>query len=239
MTPARWQGWPSLPSAAPPTTGGPWIDLSHRLHAELFRIPFFPAPRFERIMRLPDDPMNATEIHMVCHFGTHVDAPCHFIADGPAFHEIPLERLHGPGVVWRVDAAPHEVIDAATLARLEPPLRRGDIVLLDTGWAAHLGTERYGDNPSLGMDAAEWLVDHGAKLVAVDFATPDLAVGHRPPGFDWPIHHVLLGQGVLIAENLTNLRPLAGRRVEAFFLALDIQGADGAPARVIARPVDR
>lgn len=41
----------------------------------------------------------------------------HFIADGPAFHEIPLERLYGPGVVWRIDAEPYGVIEADTLAR--------------------------------------------------------------------------------------------------------------------------
>ena len=61
---------------------------------------------------------------------------------------------------------------------------------------------------------------------------------HRPHGFDWPVHHVLLGHGVLIAEHLTNLRPLAGRRIEAMFLALAIEGSDGGPARVIARALD-
>jgi arylformamidase len=60
-------------------------------------------------------------------------------------------------------------------------------------------------------------------------------VPRRPRGFDWPVHHVLLGHGVLIAEHLTNLRPLAGRRIEAMFLALAIEGSDGGPARVIAR----
>jgi kynurenine formamidase len=62
-------------------------------------------------------------------------------------------------------------------------------------------------------------------------------VNRRPPGFDWPVHHVLLSRGVLIAENLTNLRALAGRRIEAMVLGLRIEGADGAPARVVARPV--
>src|SRR5262249_55047558 len=80
-------------------------------------------------------------------------------------------------------------------------------------------------------------VERSAKLVGVDFATPDLAVPRRPPGFDWPVHHVLLGHGVLIAEHLRNLRPLTGHRIEAMFLALAIEGSDGSPARVIARRV--
>ena len=233
----RWQGWRPLPAARWAEGAGAWIDLSHPLREDLARIPFFPPARFDRVMSIPSDPMNVTEMHMVCHFGTHVDAPCHFLPDGPAFHDIPLERLYGPGVVWQIDAEPFQTIGAATLERLRPTLEPGDIVLLDTGWAAHFGTPRYAENPALGLDAADWLIDRGAKLIAVDFATPDLAVSRRPPGFDWPVHHALLSRGVLIAEHVTNLRPLTGRRVEAMFLALSIHGADGGPARVVARPL--
>jgi arylformamidase len=52
------------------------------------------------------------------------------------------------------------------------------------------------------------------------------------------VHNTLLGNGVLIAEHLTNMTALAGRRVEIMFLAINIAGSDGAPARPIARPVD-
>ena len=81
-----------------------------------------------------------------------------------------------------------------------------------------------------------WLVDHGAKLVGVDFSTPDLAAKHRAPGFDWPVHHVLLGGGTLVAEHVTNLAALRGRRVDVMVLAINLAGSDGAPARIVARP---
>ena len=230
---SEWRGW----RAAGQGAAEDWVELSHPLRPDLDRVAFFPAARFDRIMRLPADRMNVTAIEMVCHFGTHVDAPCHFIPDGPAFHQIPFDRLHGPGVVWRIPGAPFGEIDVADLARARPALRAGDIVLLDTGWAAHHGTPRYAENPCLTEGAAAWLVERGAKLVGVDFATPDLAVPRRPPGFDWPVHHILLGNGVLIAEHLTNLSAFAGHRIEAMFLALNIEGADGAPARVVARKV--
>src|SRR5262245_28903032 len=173
--PDRWQGWrpsPPLPTAA---GVGPWLELSHPLRADLSGIAFLPTPRFARIMSMPADPLNVTEIQMVCHFGTHVDAPCHFIADGPAFHDIPLERLCGPGVVWRVDAEPYGTIDATTLARLTPPVRSGDIVLLDTGWAAYNGTPEYERHPCLTVDAAEWLVALHVTRAGSLVITPDLA----------------------------------------------------------------
>ena len=229
-----WQGW----GAGASVQSSPlWVDLSHPLRADLSRIPFFPAPRFERIMSMPDDPLNVTELQMVCHFGTHVDAPCHFIADGPAFHQIPLDRLCGSGVVIRLECEPYGLIEPSMLDTASSELRPDDIVLLDTGWAAHFGSELYERNPSLSVAAAEWLVERRVKLVAVDFATPDLAVSRRPPGFGWPVHHVLLSRGVLIAENLTHLGSLPAGRVEVLFLALNIEGADGAPCRVVARAV--
>jgi len=224
-TPGRWRGW------AAPASVGEWLDLSHPLRSDLARIPAFPAPRFERIRAMPADPYNLTDLHMVAHFGTHVDAPSHFIPDGPGLHEIPLERLCGPGVVVPVAAEPFGLIEPGALEAARP----GDIVLLDTGWARHVGGPRYHEHPSLSVAAAEFLVARGVKLLAVDFPTPDLAVVRRPADFDWPVHHVLLSHGVLIAENVTNLEALSGRRVEAMFLALNVEGADGAPARVVAR----
>ena len=87
------------------------------------------------------------------------------------------------------------------------------------------------------IDAADWLVSHQVKLLGVDFSTPDLTAHKRPAGFTWPVHQILLSQGVLVAEHLTNLRSLANQRVEAMFLALPIAGSDGTPARVLARPL--
>jgi kynurenine formamidase len=233
----RWRGWLPVATPAAPAGVGPWIELSHTLKPALSRVSLFPEARFERLYEMPRDPMNATAMSMVCHYGTHVDAPCHFIPGAPAFHEIPFDRLHGPGVVWRLECAPGGTITRHQLAGCAPTIRPGDIVLLDTGWAERFGRPDYEDNPSLDVEAAEWLVVQGAKLLGVDFATPDLAVPRRPPKFDWPVHHVLLGHGVLIAEHLTNLRALAGRRIEAMFLALAIEGSDGGPARVVARAV--
>jgi kynurenine formamidase len=71
----------------------------------------------------------------------------------------------------------------------------------------------------------------------MDTATPDIPTHNRPEGFDWPVHHTLLQDGVLIAEQVANARTLAGNRAEFLFLPLNIVGGDGAPARVIARPI--
>ncbi len=231
-----WRGWPAFP--APRGAGtGPWRDLSYPITEALSRAAAFPQPRIRRIMAMPEDRLNLTEMHMVCHHGTHIDAPCHFIADGPALDDIPLDRLYGCGVVWHIDVGPFGVIEPKHLEAATPRVNPGDMVLLDTGWARHVNTETYEEHAALSPEAAEWLVGHGAKLVGIDASTPDLTSQRRPEDFDWPVHQILLSQGTLIAEHVTNLEALRGQRVEVMFPAINIAGSDGAPARVMARPM--
>jgi kynurenine formamidase len=49
-----------------------------------------------------------------------------------------------------------------------------------------------------------------------------------------PVHDVLLGNDVLIVEQLTNLHLIAGRRVRVCFLPLPFVGLDGSPVRAMA-----
>src|SRR5262245_36489830 len=178
-----WKGWRGLP--APKVSGalGAFIDLSHRITEELSRIPSFPQPRIRQITTIPQHRANVTEVQMVVHHGTHLDAPRHFIADGPTIDQIPLERLYGPGVIWRIDVADCGLIDVADLELATPRMQEGDIVLLDTGRARYINTEKYMNHASLTAEAADWLVKRGAKIVGVDFATPDLAAaGFRLSG---------------------------------------------------------
>lgn len=233
-----WKGWIDVPPPATTTGHGAWVDLSYVLSEELPRVPFFPEPRFRRIMSQPEHPMNVTEIQMVVHIGTHVDSPKHFFSDGPAFHDIPLDRLHGRGVVWRIEKEDYGIIDVSDLESAQPELAAGDILAIDTGWSKYFGTPRYDRHPNLSVAAAEWLVSRRVKLLAVDFVTPDLAVNRREKGFNWPVHHVLLSRGVLVCEHVRNLESLAAGRAEFMFMALNIKDSDGAPARVLARKIN-
>jgi kynurenine formamidase len=232
-----WKGWLDLPAPEVSQAAGGWVDVSHGITEMLSRARSFPQPRIRQIATIPDHVANVTEVHMVMHHGTHIDAPRHFIADGPTMDQIPLERLYGPGVVWRIDTPDYGVIEPADLERATPRMQPGDIVFFDTGRARHINTEAYEEHAALSAEAAAWLVEHGAKIVGVDFTTPDVANEKRPPDFNYPVHHTLLSQGVLIAEHMTNLGSLAGKRIEAMFLGINVVGSDGAPARVVARPV--
>ncbi|MEX0805519.1 MAG: hypothetical protein WD688_19695 [Candidatus Binatia bacterium] len=56
----------------------------------------------------------------------------------------------------------------------------------------------------------------------------------RPKGFDFPVHRSLLGNNVLIAENVTNIGSIIGKRTRIMALPLRVKGSDGGHARIVA-----
>ncbi len=230
-----WKGWRTLPACSNKLPEGKWQDLSYVLDAAMPTPRVFPKPKIERVASMPGSHLNLTRLELVCHVGTHIDAPAHLFMDGPGIDAIPWEYLHGPAVVWNIEVDPLADITPEMLARMQPAVRPGEMVFLHTGWQKLWGSEEYYANPALTPEAGQWLVDQGVKLLGVDTATPDQALPARSKDFDWPVHKILLSNGTLIAENVAGLGPLVGRRVEVVIGALAIRGSDGSPARIAAR----
>src|SRR3954469_19680431 len=121
-----WRGWIDVPPPQPVSSTAPWLDLSHPVSDAMPIASIFPKPSLRLIRQMPQDPFNVTELSMVVHAGTHVDAPRHYFLDGPAFDEIPLDRLYGQGVVWHIPKDLDEIIEVADLERAQPKLMPGD-----------------------------------------------------------------------------------------------------------------
>jgi len=79
------------------------------------------------------------------------------------------------------------------------------------------------------QSGAKYLVDHGIKVVGVDYLSVEV---FKTPGA--PAHHVLLGGGTIVIEGL-NLRDVEPGVYEMLCLPLKVVGSDGAPARVVLR----
>jgi arylformamidase len=214
----------------------PLIDLSQAYRHGMFTQRLFPPVKVTRCVAIEDRGVNVTCLDVCVHHGTHLDAPLHFIPDGRSAAELELSEVCGDAVGLQVHRAGGEAITAADLEDQEQQVRPGDVVLIDTGWGRYFHEDhaRYELHPYLGEDAAGWLVERGVKLVCIDVPTPDLPEPLRDAGFDWPVHHHLLGHGTLIAEHLNRLDLVAGRRFRVFAFPLPIAGADGSPARIVA-----
>ena len=218
-----------------------WIDLSHALEED---IPAWPThARFGRVLHESydyGDPALHHGLTMSEHTGTHMDAPLHFIREGPAHYgtdEIPLNRLVCRAATMDVtglgagDFLAMEHIEA--WEKEHGSIAPNDAVLVRYGWderwaAGPEGRRFLEDWPGLSGDAAEYLVEKGVSLVGCDTLAVDAAGSETNPA-----HHALLGNEVYVVENLKNLDVLPPF---ALFLALPlkIKGGSGSPVRAVA-----
>ncbi|MEX2290295.1 MAG: cyclase family protein [Mycobacteriales bacterium] len=211
------------------------VDLTHHFTDGMFGLTTLPPIRVTRLKSLDSHGVNVTHLDCAVHSGTHLDAPAHFIPGAESIEELSLDRVSGPAIGMAVACGPDHEITADELRTADPGLQPGDILLLRTGWSQYFSTDRetYRRHPWLSHDAAHWLVDQQLKMVAIDVPSPDRPEHLRPEGFDFPVHHTLLGAGVLIAEHLKDLELVVGRRGRAFAFPLRIDGSDGSPVRFV------
>lgn len=207
------------------------IDLSWPMEPGMPAFPGDPAMRLTRMGELERDGYLSHLASLPAHSGTHVDAPAHVLAGGATLAGLPLSRFAGPGVVLdlrqRAGLAVAEVDLAPHLALLER--ERPAFVLLRTGDEALWGLpDYYPRGAYLAPEAAQLLAGlPGLSGVGLDAGSADPA-GSR----ELPAHHVLLGAGLVIVENLRGLGLLPGRGFT--FLCLPLLGLDGSPVRAAA-----
>ncbi len=225
------------------------IDLTHPVDE---RAPSWPGPgegppfRAETTATLEREGYFARRVSMPEHFGTHLDAPCHFERFRRAVDEIPLERLRGEAVVFDISERAAKDRDAALGAadieafeRANGRVPAGAIAILRTGYAgraadpaAYSGRDAAGKLhfPGLAPDAARLLVERGVHGVGIDTLSIDRGIA---AGFE--VHHILGAAEVFVLENLTAaVADLPPRGAVVIALPLKLKGGSGGPARVVA-----
>jgi arylformamidase len=202
------------------------IDISVSNVVGMHAYPGDPALGIAPVRRIVEgDVCNLSLLTMGSHTGTHVDAPYHFLADGPRLGEVALDRMIGEALVG--DLRGRTAIDTVALQTL-PGVRAGDILLLLTDNSARWASPAFRqDFTYLTPDAADWLVAHGVHAVGMDYLSIE-----RFGSPDFPVHHTLLGAGVFVIEGL-DLRGVEPGRYTLVCLPLKFPELDGAPARAV------
>jgi kynurenine formamidase len=211
------------------------IDVSHEVADGLVTYPGLPAPlvcdflsrEASRSHYADGTTFQIARIEMVANTGTYVDAPFHRYADGVDLAGLDLAQLaHLEGLV--IDASGTNGAVEKGLFRGQDV--RGKAVLVRTGWDRHWATPAYFEgHPFLTRQIALQLRDAGAALVGIDSLNiDDTRDGSRP------VHTVLLGAGVPIAEHLCNLNalPRSGFRFHA--APVKFRGVGTFPVRAYA-----
>jgi kynurenine formamidase len=209
----------------------PLIDLSHTIEHGMTTYPGLPAPiicdylsrEASRANYAPGVEFQIGKIEMVANTGTYLDSPFHRYAAGRDLAQLPLESLAGLDAIV-VRAPGGRAIARQAFSGIEV---QGKAVLVWTGWDVHWRTERYlSGAPFLTRDAAEYLLDHGVRLVGIDSLNiDDMGDPARP------VHSALLGAEVPIVEHMCNLGGLPARDFRFFAVPAKVAGFGTWPVR--------
>lgn len=177
----------------------------------------------------------ASSLVMSLHTGSHVDAPSHVFANAPTMDAIEPGQLIGtPTIVRLAHVGAEQPVTPEHLRGTA--MRAGDTVLLATGWSDHMWgqfPDYYIRSPYLTPEAARYLAEHKIRAVGFDFFHEYAA---RLPAFtsdDFVTHQILLGGGVTLLEQMTNIARLSDHAL-LIIAPLKIRGVEGAPARFLA-----
>lgn len=157
-----------------------------------------------------------------------MDAPFHFFEELMSIDQVPLDICIGKALMIDVrNALSDGMIGVQHLGPKEEKIREIRRLVVHSGWSSKWGTQEFFTcHPMFTLAAAQFVVNCGVRLVAVDFPSVD-----RAP---YPVHIAFLSKGIIIVENLTNLAAVKKDVFDLIVLPLKFTGRDGSPVRAIA-----
>lgn len=190
-----------------------FLDLSAPLESGQASYAGDPAVQLTVFHTLQKEGWRLTKLEFGSHSGTHMDSPAHMLEEGRSLDQIPVSQFFATAYV--MDCASSSTIAVSSAANVPADC---DAILFHTQGKAHVSTE-----------AVAYLIGRGVRMFGFDTANCD-----QGGDLTFPIHHLILGGGGLILENLVNLEHILNRTVQLTALPLSYLHADGSPARVVA-----
>jgi kynurenine formamidase len=208
-----------------------YIDMTHVIEVGMPVWPGEPQPDIQETKSLEKDICAVQNIQLSNHLGTHLDAPCHFIKQGVAIHQIPLETLIGKAIILDfTEKKKDNFITEEDLRAHMELIAPGARVLIKTGWDKYFAPETFYEGfPCLTLDAAELLASRRIRLLGMDTPSPSPV---DDPGE--MIHKTLLGAGIILLEALKNLTLIEQKECGLIVLPPPFKNFSGSPCRVVA-----
>lgn len=197
-------------------------------------------PRTERrrcvLRRKPVDVNGVTDYHtevdLITHLGTHVEAPNHHGTLTKDVTDLPVDHFIGRGVLLHLDTCePNALITRADLETADRGrVRRGDVLVLDSRFHSEPFVHNPHDQrPHLSRESAEWFLAKGVKAVGFgDGICIENNVEHCVA-----CHDILLGHDILFLEVLKNINLLQTEIFLISYLPLPIKGLDSSPVNIL------
>ncbi|WP_172195402.1 cyclase family protein [Saccharibacillus qingshengii] len=226
-----------------------WIDLTHTFGPDSPHFAAFAAAEFETLFT-HDDGFFAQRFHFPGQYGTHLDAPIHFVRDSRYLDQLELKELVLPLIVIdksaEAAADPDYSLSAADIEAFEAQhgrIQPGSFVALRTDWSKRWPSQEKFENkdadgrnhaPGWSIEALALLLkDRGVQAVGHETFDTDSAADYTKNGALLGEYYVL-EQDVYQVELLTNLDLVPPTGAVIFNIVPKAEKASGFPVRSFA-----
>lgn len=202
------------------------IDISLPLGPQTPTVPGDPPFARRLFLRHEQDGCEAAAWSLSAHSAAHIDFPAHFLPQGKRAGDYPIAAFFPSAVVIECGEARCLGPDVLAGAAIYP----GDAVLLRTVNSRQrrfAGPAFPDDFAAATLALAKALIDRQVSLVGIDAMSIERLVDPA-----YPVHHLLLANGILILEGLVLSRAAPGR----YRLAcppLAVAEAEASPVRAV------
>lgn len=209
-----------------------WIDISIPLRNAMVHWPTDGPTLIRRILDVDKgDKVTMSEMTLISHTGTHMDAPLHFIYRGKTIDEMPLDTAIGLARV--IEIKDTESVKTEELASFN--IQRGERILLKTlnSERVYRTDEFVDDYVYISTEAARFLAEKDIRVIGLDY----ISIGsYKLESNVKETHEAFLSRGIWIIEGL-NLSGVKAGNYELICLPIKLEKGDAGLARAILRPV--
>lgn len=170
------------------------IDLTQPWDDNCPSWPTYPDPKTYYIKRLKDHKVNAQMLEIPNHNGTHLDGQRHFVTNGRAIGEEPLDKLVTEGVVVDISDRVDDfgIYSKDDLLAQDVEIREGDALIVHTGYHRYAYNQPEGDeeryflkHPGPDLAFADWCLEMDFAWLGIDNGSMDHPMNgairsHRP-----------------------------------------------------------
>lgn len=226
-----------------------WVDLTHTFGPDSPHFSAFEDAEFKTLFT-HDDGFFAQRFTFPGQYGTHIDAPIHFVRDTRYLEELDLKELVLPLVV--IDKSKEAALNndftlsAEDILAFEEEygqIEAGSFVALRTDWSKRWPNKDLFNNkdeegnthaPGWGLEALQFLFkERKIKAVGHETFDTDSAVDYRKNGALFGEYYVL-EQDTYQVELLTNLDKVPAKGAVIFNIVPKAEKASGFPVRSFA-----
>ena len=243
MTYPLWEQLEQLKTAT-------WVDLTHTFDETIPCFSEFERAKVSTLFNVADDGFYVQNWNIVTQYGTHIDAPIHFVEKTRYLHEIDLKELVLPLVI--LDFSQEVAADADFILTRDPikqwetehgSIEPGTFVAFRSDWSKRWPDIEHFENkdaegqlhlPGWGLDALQYLLeDRQVQSIGHETFDTDASVDVVKNG-DIVGERYVLGQDTYQLELLTNLDQLPTRGAIIYAISPKPNKAPGFPVRAFA-----